>query len=91
MATSDQALVRPEDGVFWDLVCGDEDWLRAQFDAIIAAEYPSRERPAPPTLPPRHRAHGGPGTRRSWVDGPGPATAEAQLHPPPRQRSPPQR
>jgi hypothetical protein len=30
---------------FWDLVCSDEQWLRAEFDAIIAAEWAG-----PPTV-----------------------------------------
>jgi hypothetical protein len=36
---------------FAEVVCGDRDLLRAEFDAIIAANWPSHEQP---TLPPPH-------------------------------------
>ncbi|WP_165700086.1 hypothetical protein [Ornithinimicrobium ciconiae] len=41
------------DELFWDLVCADEDLLRAEFDAIVAAGYPARPRRQRPLLPPR--------------------------------------
>src|SRR5690606_13908017 len=41
---------------FWDLVCADDDWLRAEFDAIIAAGYsgadPGRDGRAVAPVPP---------------------------------------
>ena len=36
---------------FADLVCQDEEWLRAEFDAIVAAEWGAPP-PAPPPAPP---------------------------------------
>jgi len=45
------------DEAFLDLVCSDEEWLRAEFDAMVAAEWGSVQRPPPrpdsPTPPPR--------------------------------------
>ena len=49
--TSDST--RTVDEQFLDLICSDEDLLRAEFDAIIAAEWPS-----PPTTTPRRGAAG---------------------------------
>lgn len=45
----------PEVDDFLDVLCADEDLLRAEFDAIVQANWP--EPPAgPPTPPaPRHR------------------------------------
>ncbi|MFK5635223.1 MULTISPECIES: hypothetical protein [unclassified Ornithinimicrobium] len=77
-------VARDED--FWDLVCADEDWLRAEFDAIIASGF--RDRPGRPVLPrpaprPRpgvlHASPRQPDTLGGW--GPEPQVA--------RQRSPP--
>ena len=46
-------------GAFAELICADEQWLRDEFDALIAASYPpGPPPPAPPRvppLPPRHR------------------------------------
>src|ERR1700750_2788438 len=44
--TSDST--RTVDEQFLDLICSDEDLLQAEFEAIIAAEWPS-----PPTTTPR--------------------------------------
>ncbi|WP_162802935.1 hypothetical protein [Ornithinimicrobium avium] len=38
-ATPDQGTVRPDERLaeeFWQIVCADDDWLRAEFDAIVA-------------------------------------------------------
>lgn len=85
-ATSDLDTVAPDE-VFWDLVCGDDDWLRAEFDAIIAHGFPGRPgRDSEPVCPwptPRSAAHG-----FGVAD-----TLGARSDPPPegvpRQRSPP--
>ncbi|MDQ3733336.1 MAG: hypothetical protein M3400_04935 [Actinomycetota bacterium] len=45
------------DEAFLDLVCSDEEWLRAEFDAIVESGWGSGDRPPPrpasPTPPPR--------------------------------------
>jgi hypothetical protein len=91
-ATPDQAVARPDEDLgFWDLVCADDDWLRAEFDAIVAAEYPDRcgsgrARPPVPRRPgfPSREPWSDPGTVR-------PPAAAAPVAPPARQRSPPPR
>jgi hypothetical protein len=45
---------------FVELVCADEDLLRAEFDAIIAARWPS-----PPPAEPDHRSDTRPHPRRA--------------------------
>lgn len=90
-ATSDQVLVRPDDDLaFWEIVCADDDWLRAEFDAIVASEHPDRcgsGRPRPPT--PRRP---GPPSRgpRLAAEVVRPRAADAPVRLPARQRSPPQ-
>lgn len=85
-APSDQGTVRADED-FWDLVCADDEWLRAEFDAIVAAGYPERGDRARPAVRPGH----------------GPWSVPAPLSPPrppapgrpargrglPRERSPP--
>jgi hypothetical protein len=48
------------DQQFLDLICYDQDLLEAEFDAIIAAEWPT-----PPADRAQHRLTGGPGPKRS--------------------------
>ncbi len=36
---SDPVTVSPDEA-FWDLVCADDEWLREEFEAIVAAEFP---------------------------------------------------
>lgn len=75
---------------FAELICADEQWLRQEFDALIAANYqpPGPPPPAPsrtPPLPPRRQAPAPP-----LVSGPGPQFVST--HPGGglrRQRSPP--
>jgi hypothetical protein len=75
---------------FAELICADEQWLREEFDALIAANYqpPGPPRPAPPRTPPLPPGHRG----QVWppVARPGPQAALTQpagsLR---RQRSPP--
>ena len=57
---------RTVDEQFLALICSDEDLLQAEFDAIIAAEWPS-----PPTTTPRR----GPADRCPTGDTPGRAYA----------------
>ncbi|MGB9281033.1 MAG: hypothetical protein WCB57_13265 [Pseudonocardiaceae bacterium] len=44
-------LAMPRMAEFAELVCGDRDLLRAEFDAIIAANWPSHDQS---TTPPPH-------------------------------------
>ena len=46
---------------FVELVCADEDLLRAEFDAIVAEEWPS-----PPPAEPVRGPDGQPAPRRAW-------------------------
>jgi hypothetical protein len=60
LATRDAQLA------FADLICADAQWLREEFDALIAASFdqpPATPPPAPPRVPP-HRHHPGPPARR---------------------------
>jgi hypothetical protein len=75
---------------FIELVCQDEEWLRAEFDALIAAGWdtpsqspptaPRAERPRPPGRP--GPAHSAPGFRPARSCSPRPSTG--------RSRSPPE-
>jgi len=49
---------------FVDLVCQDDDLVRAEFDAIVAAAWPEPPAPPPPPAPP------GPGDRPAAEPGP---------------------
>jgi hypothetical protein len=82
---------READTVFAELIYADEQWLREEFDALIAASFgqpPAAPPPAPPRLPPRrHRPAPG-----RW--GPVQLSPPAITHPVTmpghrRQRSPP--
>lgn len=79
--------VRPGDP-FVDLVYGDEELVRAEFEALIAASWD----PPPPTPPARPQPAGGPpGWHTAWANGVPPMPARllrsrTQL---PRQRGPP--
>ncbi|HTX28147.1 MAG TPA: hypothetical protein VME19_14130 [Streptosporangiaceae bacterium] len=47
---------READAAFADMVCADPQWLREEFDALIAASFsepPPPPPPAPPRVPPR--------------------------------------
>jgi len=48
---TDAGVARSVDEQFLTLMCSDEDLLRAEFDAIIAGEWPS-----PPANTPARRA-----------------------------------
>jgi hypothetical protein len=88
---SDLVLIGDED--FIALVCADEELLRAEFDAIIRAEWPAppSQRPDPAsgeTTSSRGWRGGETGDRQSWLpDRPGGPWLEGLA----RQRSPPAR
>ena len=42
---------READAAFADLICTDQQWVDAEFDALISASF--SEPPAPPRVPPR--------------------------------------
>jgi len=71
-----------------DLVCADEQWVRTEFDAIIAAEWPTR--PAPPLAPVVSRPRlTPPRPARAVTPAPRPGSGESTLERWRRQRSPP--
>jgi hypothetical protein len=76
---------------FADLICADAQWLRQEFDALIAASFgqpPAAPPPAPPRVP-RPRPHPGAAARRRARRA-GPARTPALTAPGHRrQRSPP--
>lgn len=82
---------RDADTAFAELICADAQWLREEFDALIAASFgqpPAAPPPAPPRVPPP-RGRAGPLGRRRTPPGPAaispPVTTLGQR----RQRSPP--
>ena len=44
---------RDADAAFADMVCADPQWLREEFDALIAASFGEPPEPPPPPAPPR--------------------------------------
>jgi len=82
---------RDANAAFAELICADAQWLREEFDALIAASFsqpPAAPPPAPPGVPPSHGRTGPPGHHRL---GPGASASSSPLTPPGqrRQRSPP--
>ena len=76
---------------FAELICADAQWLREEFDALIAASFgqpPAAPPPAPPRVSPPGGRPGPPGRHRLR---PGAPAATSPLTPPGqrRQRSPP--
>jgi hypothetical protein len=86
----DGAGTRQAAAAFAELICADEQWLREEFDALIAANYPpGPPPPAPPRTPPLPPRR--PATATCQAAGPGRPQA-ASSHPGGglrRQRSPP--
>jgi len=91
-ATGGDTTARTVDVQFFELICSDADLLAAEFDAIIAAEWPD-----PPADTPGRGAVGGyPGNgaaRRATepVRGPAPPLRHPGIGGWARQRSPPSR
>jgi hypothetical protein len=82
---------RDANAAFAELICADAQWLREEFDALIAASFsqpPAAPPPAPPRVPQSHGRTGPPG--RHWP-GPWASASSSPLTPPGqrRQRSPP--
>jgi hypothetical protein len=75
--------------VFVDLVLGDDDWVRAEFDALIAACWESPCEPPPDKLcPPAGAWAARPFSR--WPRRPGmKLAAVSRQQPPGRERGPP--
>jgi len=90
--TVGERVERTLDEQFLELVCSDEELLRAEFDAIIAAEWPT-----PPNHSPRQHPAGQPPTPRGrpWWPALGGRLTSRLRHPGlggwARQRSPPTR
>ena len=93
---------RDADTAFAELICADAQWLREEFDALIAASFsqpPAAPPPAPPRVPPPCGRTGpravtgcGPVPRPSPSRSPRRGSASAHLRhrrPPPAARPPP--
>jgi hypothetical protein len=82
---------RDVDMAFADLICHDPQWLAAEFDELVSANFsepPVPRPPAPPHVPPRHvPQYSAPAPR----PGPGPAGNAFPVMGPGqrRQRAPP--
>lgn len=80
------------DEQFVELVCSDNELLRAEFEAIVAAEWPT---PPPPCPPLRRPALRPPAPSAHWLEGDSTHLASRPRRPGvggwARQRSPPQR
>ncbi|WP_344256453.1 hypothetical protein [Terrabacter carboxydivorans] len=73
------------DARFVEIVCGDDDLLAAEFEAIIAASWP------PPATPPPGGAEGDPADGRPAARGqPAPRARWVPSSSPRRERSPPE-
>jgi len=83
---------RTVDEQFFDLICSDADLVAAEFEAIVAAEWPE-----PPTRRPGrgtaggHRGAGGARRPADAVRDLGPPACEPQIDRWARERSPPRR
>ena len=79
------------DTAFAELICADAQWLREEFDALVAASFgqpPAAPPPAPPRVPPRRRPPVPPRWRQPQPHPP--ATSDRVTVPGQRrQRSPP--
>jgi hypothetical protein len=77
---------------FLDLVYHDDDLVRAEFDAIVAAAWPDPPEPPPPAAPPAPDDHpSGPPGPPEW-EAPGALRTRLPEHPRRgRQRAPPVR
>jgi hypothetical protein len=84
------SATRAADTAFAELICADAQWLRKEFDALIAASFgqpPAAPPPAPPRVPPSRGSTGAPGQHRPRLRLPAvtlPVTMQGR-----RQRSPP--
>jgi hypothetical protein len=82
---------RTADAAFAELICADPQWLREEFDALIASSFgqpPAAPPPAPPRMPPPRRFASFPGPpwlRTSFAAATFPAGPRGRC----RQRSPP--
>jgi hypothetical protein len=59
---------RTADAAFAELICTDPQWLREEFDALIASSFgqpPAAPPPAPPRMPPPRRFASSPG--QPWL------------------------
>ena len=82
--------IREADAAFADMVCADSQWLREEFDALIAASFGGPSAPPPPA-PPRVPPRPGPPPPPSRRPAPGQAATAVPAAGPEhgRQRSPP--
>jgi hypothetical protein len=88
--TTATGTARPDiDDAFWTIVTGDDQWVRAEFDAIIEAGW-NPPTPPPPPAPPRPHDRPWRPARRHW-DRLEPRTRAPALPCRQDQRSPPGR
>ena len=77
---------------FAELICADDQWLRSEFDALIAANFgvpPAPPRPAPPRTPPARPSRRHPPWLVFPAPGPDPHAMADRRSAIRRQRSPP--
>jgi hypothetical protein len=89
---NDQAVAPATDTAFADLICADPEWVRAEFDALMTAEFGGPPAgpvpPAPPYVPAGRRPPGAAVPARPRILPPATATRSAR-DTQRRQRSPP--
>jgi len=79
------------DEAFLDLVCSDDELVRAAFEAIVAEEWPSAPSPPRPIRAAGFPERGRSRRSRPVPHAPGPVTSHRPVRPVGRQRSPPAR
>ena len=88
-----ELTTREADAKFAELICADPQWLRAEFDALIAAGFGAPpawpQLPAPPRVPPQRPPVSPPAALRHDTRPAPPVRATRRRHH--RQRSPPPR
>lgn len=89
-ATSDQVTVPTDETLteeFWEIVCADDAWLRAEFDEIVTAGFSDQGTAPRPSVP--RPAAPPPGARAPAVPPERPRPTDPVLRARARQRSPP--
>jgi hypothetical protein len=77
------------DEAFTDLISGDPDWVRDEFDALIGANFDEPPEPAAPPAPPAGRPQPPPPSSHNGQNTPTAATHQTTTNPSAVQRPPP--